>query len=227
MWYVMFLPYHTGSNAVWRFMLWHVCTIMAIKLFEFEFLNLNSRVELIPIIVSDDSHCITRLPCLRCEALWSYFTLHDSLRVDGLHICMWQITLNMRTVCLCFVVYIHMVYLPLFFRVADTGTFVWFSCTSYCFLWVNCAVVEYHISLFSWMILSFGVRTIPLQHIIAVWFLSQLSTSWQRGKNHLNIAMRCHRLYIDLQGGAIHCTYPSGGNNCNMFLLSYCDVEER
>ena len=30
--YVMFLPYHTSSNAVWRFMLWHVCTIMAIKL---------------------------------------------------------------------------------------------------------------------------------------------------------------------------------------------------
>ena len=35
--YVMFLLYHTSSNAVWRFMLWHVCTIMAIKLFEFEF----------------------------------------------------------------------------------------------------------------------------------------------------------------------------------------------
>ena len=33
--FVMFLPHHTSSNVVWRCMLWHVCTIMAIKLFEF------------------------------------------------------------------------------------------------------------------------------------------------------------------------------------------------
>ena len=49
--YVMFLPYHIRSHAVWRFMLWHACTIMAIKLFWIE-LNWNHKSELIITLTS-------------------------------------------------------------------------------------------------------------------------------------------------------------------------------